>query len=175
MADEDQDETVTLTKAELEALQKQSAASRETKIELMALRTGLDLGNPTTKLVLAHELPDDFTEETFKTLGEKYSLFLTEQPELPDENEKLGDSPGEEERAKLRAKSEPDEPPEAPEKSVEDVAQETWNASIIDTGHTETLARVLHSVMTQGAELERKAEANLAYHERQQRREAESR
>lgn len=175
MADEDQDETVTLTKAELEALKKSSEASRETKIELMALRTGLDLGNPTTKLVLAHELPDDFNEDTFKSLGEKYSLFVAEQPEPIDENEKLGDTPGEDERAKLRGKSEPDEPPEKPDESVEDVAQRIWNENIIDTGHTETLARVLHGVMTQGAELENKANANQAYYERQQRREAESR
>ena len=170
MPEEDQ-EVVSLTRAELDALQKAQADSRQNKLELLALKADIDMDNPTAKLVFQHELPDDFTQENVSELGKKYNLFKAPAPEAPDPNEKVGDRSGEEERSSLRSKDTPDETPEPPEKSSEEVAREAWESSIIDKGPTETLAEVLHNVMLHDAEVERKAIANQAYNQRQQRRE----
>ena len=170
MPEEDQEE-VTLTRAELDALKKSQADSRQNKLELLALKANIDMDNPTAKLVFQHELPDDFTQEHVVELGSKYNLHKAAKPDEPDPNEKTGTRSGEEERISLRTKDTPDDPPEPPGKSSSEVAEEVWNKSIIDKGPTETLAEVLHNVMLHDAETERKAMANQAYHERQQRRE----
>jgi hypothetical protein len=173
MPEEDQEE-VTLTRTELDALKKAQADSRQNKLELLALKADIDMDNPTAKLVFQHELPDDFTQDNVIELGKKYNLFNKSTDDGPDPNEKLGSTSGEEERISLKTKEAPDDPPDAPEKTSSEVAAEAWNKSIVDKGPTETLAEVLHTVMSHDAELERKAMANQAYNQRQQRREESS-
>lgn len=173
MPEEDQEE-VTLTRAELDALKKAQADSRQNKLELLALKANIDMDNPTAKLVFQHELPDDFTQDNVVELGKKYNLFQQARPDDPDPNEKVGDRTGEEERISLRTKESPDDPPEPPAKTSSEVAQEVWNSSIVDKGPTETLAEVLHNVMIHDAEQERKLLANQAYNQRQQRRDEAS-
>jgi hypothetical protein len=172
MPEEDQEE-VTLTRGELEALKKGQADARQSRLELYAFKAGIDMDSPTAKLVFKHELPDDFTEETIKQLAETHGLFpKKESAETQiDPNEKVGEISGEEERIALRQKGTPDEPPPKPDKTSHEIASEVWNASIIDKGVTESLAEVLHNVMIHDAEIENKQQANQAYYERQQRRE----